>query len=119
VNPNNPIAAASPRDSILRSTAAVLGLQLVYLSASTVSEIDAAFAEVAKHRGGALYVTPDPFYITQAGRLAELSNRYALRASAEMREFPLFGGLMSYGMNLREMSRLVGTSAGKILKGVK
>jgi putative ABC transport system substrate-binding protein len=119
VNPNNRTAAASPRDSILRSSAAVLGLRLMYFDASTVSEMDAAFAEVVKQRIGALYVTPDAFFIAQARQLAELSNRYAVPTSAEMREFPLFGGLMSYGMDLREMIRLVGIYAGTILNGAK
>jgi len=119
VNPNNRTAAASTRDSILKSAAAVHGLQLVYLTASTVSEIDAAFSEIVNRQIGAIYVAPDGFFIAQAKRLAELSTRYAIPAGAEMREFPAFGGLMSYGMDLREMSRLVGNYAGRILKGAK
>jgi putative ABC transport system substrate-binding protein len=118
VNRNNRTSAASTADSILRSAAAALGLQLIYLTASTLSEIDAAFVEIARHGGvGALYIAPDPFFITQAGRLAELSNRYAVPASTEMREFPFSGGLMSYGVDTREMQRVAGTFAGKILKG--
>jgi putative ABC transport system substrate-binding protein len=120
VNPNNRNSAASTADSILRSAAAALGLKLIYLTASTLSEIDAAFVEIARHGGiGALYIAPDPFFITQAGRLAELSNRYAVPASTEMREFPFSGGLMSYGVDTKEMQRLAGTFAGKILKGDK
>jgi putative ABC transport system substrate-binding protein len=119
VNPNNQTAAASTRDSILRSTASAFGLKLLFLPASTLNEIDAAFAEIVKQGVGALYIAPDPFFITQAGRLAELSNRYAIPTSAEMSEFPVAGGLVSYGMDLRQMSHLVGTSAGRILKGTK
>jgi len=119
VNPNNSTATASPRDSILRSTAAAFGLQLVYLSASTLSEIEAAFAEIAKQKFGSLYITPDPYFINQAARLAELSTRYAVPASAEMREYPVSGGLMSYGLDLQEMNRLAGNYVGRILKGTK
>jgi ABC-type uncharacterized transport system substrate-binding protein len=119
VNPNNRTAMASSRDTVLRSTAAVLGLQLTYLTASTVSDIDAAFAEINRQRIGALYVAPDGFFIAQARQLAELSNRYAVPTSAEMREFSMLGGLMSYGMDLQEMNRMAGVYTGKILNGAK
>jgi putative ABC transport system substrate-binding protein len=119
VNPDNRTAMASTRDSSLRSTAAALGVELMYFSATNVSEIDTAFAETVKRRIGALYLVPDAYFITQAGRLAELSNRYAVPTSAEMPEFPHLGGLTSYGMDLRDMNRLAGIYVGRILKGDK
>ena len=119
VNPDNRTAMASTRDSSLRSTAAALGVELKYFSATNVSEIDAAFAETVKRRIGALYVVPDAYFITEAGRLAELSNRYAVPTSAEMPEFPHLGGLTSYGMDLRDMNCLAGIYVGRILKGDK
>ena len=80
----------------------------MYFSATNVSEIDAAFAETVKRQIGTLYVVPDAYFITRAGRLAELSNRYAVPTSAEMPEFPHLGGLTSYGMDLRDINRLAG-----------
>jgi putative ABC transport system substrate-binding protein len=117
VNPKNPTAAASPRDSILRSAAEAFKIQLIYLTATSAGEIETAFAKIVEQKIGALYVTPDAFFITQAQLLANLSNRYAVPTSAEMPEFPHSGGLTSYGMDLQDMNRLAGIYAGKILNG--
>jgi putative ABC transport system substrate-binding protein len=119
VNPNNRTGAVSTRNNILLESAASFGLQVDFLPASTIGEVEAAFAGAARRGVGALYITPDPYFITQAGPLAELSNRYAVPTAAEMREFPLAGGLMSYGADLREMNRRAGTLVGRILKGDK
>jgi putative ABC transport system substrate-binding protein len=119
VNPNNRTAMASTRDKNLRSTAAVLGVELKYLNATNAGEIEAAFAEIAKQRIGALYVVPDPYFINQSKVFAEFSNQFAVPTSTEMLEFPRLGGLTSYGMDFRDMNRLAGICAGQILKGAK
>ena len=117
VNPDNRTPTVSTRDKNLRSTAAILGVELRYLSATNASEIEASFAEISKQRLGALYVVGDPYFITKSGLLAKLSAQYAVATSAEMPEFPRMGGLTSYGTDLRDTMRLAGVYAGQILKG--
>jgi putative tryptophan/tyrosine transport system substrate-binding protein len=48
-----------------------------------------------------------------------LAARYAVPAIYEAREFAVAGGLISYGASLTGIWHLVGTYAGKILKGGK
>jgi ABC-type uncharacterized transport system substrate-binding protein len=64
VNPTN----ASSAETTLREVeqaAATIGLQIQILKASTIGEIDAAFATLARERPDALFVAPDAFF---AGR---------------------------------------------------
>jgi putative ABC transport system substrate-binding protein len=48
-----------------------------------------------------------------------LAARYAVPTIYDWREYVAAGGLMSYGANLADMYRNVGTYVGKILKGAK
>ena len=53
----------------------------------------------------------------QPEQLAALTVRYAVPAIYQQREFAAAGGLISYGIDLADAYRLVGTYAGQILKG--
>jgi len=48
-----------------------------------------------------------------------LASRHAIPAIYQIREFTAAGGLISYGTSFAATLRLVGTYAGKILKGAK
>jgi putative tryptophan/tyrosine transport system substrate-binding protein len=48
-----------------------------------------------------------------------LATRYAVPAMYSLREFAASGGLMSYGIDLRDTYRNVGVYTGRILKGTK
>src|SRR5213075_811738 len=52
-------------------------------------------------------------------RLVALASRHAVPAIYAWREFAASGGLISYGPSLTSAFRLVGTYAGKVLKGAK
>jgi putative ABC transport system substrate-binding protein len=96
-----------------------LGRQLHVLSASTVSDINAAFATLAELRAGALLVSADLFLFSRREQLVALAARHALPAIYAWREYVGAGGLMCYGPSLFEAYRLVGVYTGKILKGAK
>jgi putative ABC transport system substrate-binding protein len=52
-------------------------------------------------------------------QLVALASRHAVPSSYAWREFAASGGLISYGPSLTYAFRLVGTYAGKVLKGAK
>jgi putative ABC transport system substrate-binding protein len=64
-------------------------------------------------------VGADPFFDTRRDKLVALAARHAVPAMYHFREFAASGGLMSYGIDISEVWRLVGVYAGQILKGAK
>ena len=118
VNPAVPAyAAATVR--ISQAAAAAIGLQLHVLHASTEGDFDAVFESLIKLHAGALMIAPDNLFTAHSEQLAALTVRHALPAIYEFRRFAAAGGLMSYGSSETEYYRLVGTYAGRILKGDK
>jgi len=96
-----------------------LGLRIAVFHASTESEIDAAFAALSTRRLGALLMAGSPLFTTRPERIIALAARYGVPTMYTQREFVDAGGLVSYGTNLREVYRLAGVYAGRILKGDK
>jgi putative ABC transport system substrate-binding protein len=103
----------------IRAAADRLKHHLEVLTASTESDLEAAFASMAQHRIGSLIVTPDPFFFSRREQLVALAARHAIPAIYPNRWFADLGGLMSYGSNIPELHQQAGTYIGKILKGAK
>ena len=117
VNPRN-----STTDTTLRGTkeaAAALGLQLQILNASSIGEIDAAFATLARERLDALFVGGDAFFVSRAVQLATLAAHNRIPAAYSQRNQVAAGGLMSYGTDFGDAFRQVGAYTGSVLKGAK
>ena len=117
MNPSNATAERVIRD--VQEAARTKGLQLHVLKASSESEIDTAFASLVQLHAGALVVGADPFLSARREQLVALASRRAVPSIYAWREFAASGGLISYGASLTLAYRLVGTYAGKILKGAK
>jgi putative tryptophan/tyrosine transport system substrate-binding protein len=117
VNPNVAYIDAQLND--IRSSAASIGREIVILNASTIAEIDAAFATLRRVRAEALSVAVDPFFFDRGSQIVVLAARHAVPALYFRREFAAVGGLMSYGSNATEGYRVLGVYAGRILKGEK
>jgi putative tryptophan/tyrosine transport system substrate-binding protein len=115
VNPQAPGAESQLAET--HAAARTLARQLVVVKASSVSDLDAAFATFIQVRAGALLVAADPFFNTRREQIVALAEQYAIPAIYEFREFPLAGGLMSYGTSLAIAYHQVGVYTGKILKG--
>jgi len=118
VNPNN----ANHAERVIRDlqeAARTKGLQLHVLKAGSESEINSAFASLVQLHVDALVVAADPFLSSRREQLVALASRHAVPSSYAWREFAASGGLISYGPSLTSAFRLVGTYAGKVLKGAK
>ena len=92
---------------------------LEVLTASTESDLEAAFATMVQHRVGSLIVMPDPFFISRSEQLVALAGRHAMPAIYPIRTFADLGGLMSYGGRIFDLYQQAGIYVGKILNGAK
>jgi putative ABC transport system substrate-binding protein len=118
VNPAN-VSNTETTMHVVQEAAHSLGLQIEIVNATTISEIDAAFASFARERPDALFVHPDAFFVSRAVQFATLAARDKIPAAYASREMAAVGGLMSYGTDVTEMFRQVGVYTGSILKGAK
>jgi len=116
------LAKASTEEFTLRAVqeaAPTLGLKIQILNASTIGEIDAAFATIARDHSDALLVAPDAFFVSRRVQFITLTARDRILATYSLRDYVAIGGLMSYGTDLADAFRQVGVYTGKILKGAK
>jgi putative ABC transport system substrate-binding protein len=117
VNPKDPNADSDTRE--VQAAAHVFGQKLVVAKASTVGEIDSAFATFVERRVAALFVDTDPFLADQGVKIVALAAKHALPAVSQLRIFAASGGLASYGTSLTAANRQLGVYTGRILKGTK
>jgi putative tryptophan/tyrosine transport system substrate-binding protein len=110
----------SPGDRLIteiEKAARILGVRLVIANASSPSEIDAAFAMLIGQQIGALLVGRQGLFFDQGPQLAASAARHKLPTIYASRESVEAGGLMSYGANLADATRIAGTYTGRILRG--
>ena len=118
VNPANAVNTETTlRD--MQSAGRAMGLQIQVLEASTIREIDAAFATFVRERPDAVFVGIDIFFNSRRAQLVNLASRHAVPATFVNRDFAEIGGLMSYGSNIADAWRQAGVYTGQILKGTK
>jgi putative ABC transport system substrate-binding protein len=118
VNPAN-AATAEPTLRDVQKAAPAIGLQFQILNATTIAEIDAAFARLARERPDALLIAPDGFFASRRVQFVTLTAANKIPAAYWDRDIVAAGGLMSYGTNLADAFRQVGIYTGSILKGAK
>jgi putative ABC transport system substrate-binding protein len=110
-------AAQQTRDA--DEAARSLGLETHVLEVRSDLDFDQVLGEFSKLIDVALLVSADPIFIAGRGKLVATANRYRIPAIYGRRDFAAAGGLASYGANLEEPYRSMGTYVGRILKGEK
>jgi putative tryptophan/tyrosine transport system substrate-binding protein len=118
VDPANPAGTESTLRGV-QAAARAMGLQIQVLNASTIHEIDAAFATLVSERPDALLVGPGAFLQDRRAQLAQLAAHHSVPTIHQDRLYAEVGGLMSYGASLTDGYRHVGVYTGRILKGAK
>jgi len=103
----------------MREAAQAIAQPLLILNAAVESEVEEAFAAMAREKVVAVVFGASVFYQVVTGRLVALAAKFAIPALYEWREFVVAGGLMSYNANRTESGRQIGAYAVQILKGAK
>ena len=116
-NPNRPDPEWRLKE--IEQAAGALGQRTKVFDARTESDFGPIFATIAQQRVDALFVIGDPFFTSRRTQLVNLAAQYAIPTSYSFRDFPLVGGLMSYGANLLDVHRQAGVYVGRILKGAR
>jgi putative ABC transport system substrate-binding protein len=116
-NPKNPGYERTLKDVQLGAQAQGLSFQSV--AAQTPAELDSAIASAAKTGANALFIMTDAFFNSQIPRIAQAAIKNRLPAVYDRPEFVEAGGLMSYGVNLAELSKRAAEYVDQILKGAK
>jgi putative ABC transport system substrate-binding protein len=117
LNPDSVTAATQRKD--IEEAARTIGLKAEFLEAKNIPELDAAFKSIVANRIPALLVPADAFFAAARDRLAELAAQNRVPAIYSLRESVVSGGLMSYGNDLPDTYRLIGTYAARIVNGEK
>jgi putative ABC transport system substrate-binding protein len=117
VNPD--ISFAGIQVSDIQTAAHSIGEEITVLNASTIGDIDQAFAKLVQMHADALLVASDPFFFTRVAQLVVLAARHVIPTMYSRREFTVAGGLISYGASQTDAYRLLGVYAARILKGEK
>jgi putative tryptophan/tyrosine transport system substrate-binding protein len=115
INPTNPPSVEESKS--LQAAAAALGQRLLILQASTLEQVEDAFATIKQQQARALIVSSDPFFFSERVKLVVLMARDALPMIFADREQAEAGGLMSYGANRSDAYRQAGNYVGRIVKG--
>lgn len=114
-------AERTMRDMLQQTTAGArtLGMQLQLVEVRSVDEFDRAFSTMAKARPDALIEVPSLMFWLERQRIVDLAAKHKLPAIYDTREYVEVGGLISYGANVRELTRQAAFQVDKILKGAK
>jgi putative tryptophan/tyrosine transport system substrate-binding protein len=116
-NPDNP--ASVEEGKAAEGAAAAHGQPLLILNASTVGQIDHAFATCKQQQVRALITSSDPLFFSERVKLVVLMARDALPTIFAEGEQARAGGLISYGASRADAYRQAGSYVGRIVKGEK
>jgi ABC-type uncharacterized transport system substrate-binding protein len=103
----------------VQTASAALGAQIEPLRAGTSREINDAFANLAQKRIDAVLTGASPVLYGFRAHLATAAARAGVPVMSGERAYTDAGGLMSYGTDILDVSRLLGVYVGRILKGEK
>ncbi|HVO92437.1 MAG TPA: ABC transporter substrate-binding protein [Terriglobales bacterium] len=116
-NPKNPGHGPSLKDAELGARSS--GLMFYSARAQSASELDSAIAGAARAGSSALFILTDAMFNSQVARIANLAMKHRLPAIYDRPDFVEAGGLLSYGVNLPDLSRRAAEYIDQIFKGKK
>jgi putative ABC transport system substrate-binding protein len=99
--------------------AQTLGLTIEPVRLPNVTELPAAFEAISAARAQAVALDSSTLGLTHLRQILDFTSQQRLPAIYAFRAFPEGGGLMSYGVDAKDLARRTGGYAARILKGAK
>jgi ABC-type uncharacterized transport system substrate-binding protein len=96
-----------------------LRVELQPVSARTVTELEGAFAAMARARAQAVLVLGSALVLAERQRVAELAIKHRLPTMFNLKDLVEAGGLVSYSPNWDDLYRRGAIYVDKVLKGAK
>jgi putative tryptophan/tyrosine transport system substrate-binding protein len=115
MNPDNPSAAMEQHDA--EAAATTLGQKSIVLNVASKDDFPVAFDTFVREGADAIFVATDPMLLSQRDEISAFAARQRVPAIHFERQYPLGGGLISYGTSISGMYRQAGVYCGQILKG--
>jgi len=116
-NSRNRTHTVSQRDA--KAAANALGVTLVPVDIRAANELNAGFQTFVRERVELVLMLADALFMSERRQIADLAAAAQLLSIYTFREYAVAGGLISYGVNLRESNRRAAAYVDKILKGSK
>jgi putative ABC transport system substrate-binding protein len=117
VNTDNAAHAVQVRET--KTAASGMNIQIATAEASKPDQIEEAFKNLERQDVQIIVVLLDQMFLQERKRIATLADAAHLPTIAAWRDHADVGGLMSYGVNLRESFRQAAGYVDLILKGTK
>jgi putative ABC transport system substrate-binding protein len=117
MNPNHPNSTVEMK--VAEAAAQSIGKAMLVFNASSESELEIAFAQMAQTQVGALIGGSDTFFFQRREQIVSLATHYRMPTIYYVRGFAEAGGLLAYGNSVAAMYFLVSNYVGRILKGEK
>jgi putative tryptophan/tyrosine transport system substrate-binding protein len=100
-------------------TAAALYVKLEFVDIQRSQEIENIFRAAGKQRRDAVLLLQSPIFNSHRVQIAELAATSRMPSVYPASQYVEDGGLMSYGVNIRDLDRRAAYFVDKILKGAK
>jgi putative ABC transport system substrate-binding protein len=94
-----------------------LGVTVTTARVHGPAEIDAAMATLGREPGGGLILPPDGYTLTYRTLIVELAARHRLPAIYGIRDFAAEGGLVFFGVDVKDQYRQAAGYIDRILRG--
>jgi putative ABC transport system substrate-binding protein len=115
MNPNNPSAEMEQHDA--EAAVTILGQKSLVLRVASKDDFAAAFETFIRENADAMFIATDPMLLSQRDAIVAFAAKQRVPVIHFERQYPLAGGLISYGTSISGMYHQAGVYCGQILKG--
>ena len=116
---NTRIRAHTVWQQEVKAAANALGVTLVPVDIRAANDLAAGFQTFVRERVELVLLLGDALVMSERRQIADLAAAARLPSMYAYREYAVAGGLISYGINLRESNRRAAAYVDKILRGSK